>query len=74
MAPGGEALYVGDAGHLIKIMVSDERSEHVAFHATVSINVRGPVQPPKLALAGPGSLTQPRSVLDPRLSRANYVL
>jgi Tol biopolymer transport system component/imidazolonepropionase-like amidohydrolase len=68
VSPDGGALYVGDSGHLIKITVSDEASEHVDFHAMVSMEVRLPVEPPRLALADPGSLVQQRSVLDPRLA------
>jgi Tol biopolymer transport system component len=68
VSPDGEALYIGDSGNLMRITVSTEASEHVAFHANVVIEARPPVEPPKLTLAGPGSIAEPQSLTDPRLA------
>jgi Tol biopolymer transport system component len=68
VAPDGEALYLGDAGHLIRLSLSSGAAEQVAFRSRVSMEVIRPVEPPRLSPAGAGGVEQPRSLTDLRLA------
>ncbi|MEE8200740.1 MAG: LpqB family beta-propeller domain-containing protein [Candidatus Acidoferrales bacterium] len=63
-----KAVYLGEAGRLWKISLSDGVQEPIPFRARVRLEVQDPVPPPKWAPAAPGSSGPPRSVLSPRLS------
>ncbi|MEE8447345.1 MAG: hypothetical protein V3S52_06820 [Gemmatimonadota bacterium] len=67
IAPDNKSLYVGEAGRLWKISLPAGSREPISFHAQVSLEVRAPTAPPKLAVE-PGSSRRLRSVLSPRLS------
>lgn len=64
----GEALYVGEGGHLLKIPLPAGPPERVAFSAKPKVQIHPPVAPPAMALADPGGALRPQSVLDPQLS------
>ena len=67
IAPDHKSLYVGEAGRLWKISLPAGSREPISFHAQVSLEVRAPTAPPKLAVE-PGSSRRLRKVLSPRLS------
>ena len=68
VSTNNEALYVGDAGHLLKIALPDGTPERISFRANPRVAVRPPVEPPKRTLAAPGGHAGLGSVLDPQLS------
>ena len=63
-----KTLYLGEAGRLWKISLSDGVQEPIPFRASVRLEVQDPVGPRKFALMPPGSKVPPRSILWPRLS------
>ncbi|MCH7473601.1 MAG: PD40 domain-containing protein, partial [Gemmatimonadetes bacterium] len=67
IAADNESLYVGQAGQLWKISLPAGSREPISLHARVSLEVRAPTAPQKLAV-DPGSSRRLRSVLSPRLS------
>ncbi len=60
-------LYVGEAGRLWKVSLSDGTREPIPFDARVTLQVQEPTTPSKLAL-DPRTSQRPRSILSPRLS------
>ena len=67
VAPDNKSLYVGEAGRLWKISLPAGSREPISFRARVSLEVRAPTTPPKLAF-DPESTRRPHSVLSPQLS------
>lgn len=68
VSANNETLYVGDAGHLLKITLSDGTPERISFRANPRVEVRPPVEPPKRTVATPGGRGELGSILDPQLS------
>ena len=63
-----KAVYLGEAGRLWKISLSDGVQEPIPFRARVRLEVQDPVPPPQWAPPALGSFAPPRSVLWSRLS------
>jgi Tol biopolymer transport system component/imidazolonepropionase-like amidohydrolase len=68
IAPAGDAVYLGEAGRLWRYSVHDGVRETIPFRAKVSVEVREPTAPHKIAFPAPGDLQTPRSVMSPALS------
>ena len=63
-----ETLYVGNLGRLWKVSPARGRREAIPFRATVRMEVRDPVPPPKWTMPEPGTSRPPTSIRFPRLS------
>ena len=61
-------LYIGNLGRLWRVSPDENEREAIAFRATVTMDVRDPVAPPKWTIPEPGTSAPPRSIRFPRLS------
>jgi imidazolonepropionase-like amidohydrolase/WD40 repeat protein len=68
IAPTGDAVYLGEGGRLWKYSVHDTVREPIPFRAHVTVEVREPTAPRKIAFPAAGDLQTPRGVMSPVLS------